>query len=116
MGDINRSKTISSIQRQKSVIVSLHEKDIDLDPADGYTPAKDDLVALETVTSKHAKFSTAVETHEIEGVILDYDTESKVARICTRGKVQYQNLNLTVESGEFRVVERTLRGLGLDLV
>lgn len=116
MGDLSRSKTIVSIKRQKSVIKSIFEKDIDIDPETGYTPQKDDLLALNTSGSKHNKFSTAVTTHEIEGVILDYDVESKVARICTRGEIQYKDLRLTVEDGKFRAVERTLRGLGLDLV
>jgi len=116
MSVISRGRTIISIEKNKSVIKSEYEKDIVLDPVSGYTPVKDDLVALNTADSKHCKYNTATATHEIEGVIMDYDSASKTARICVRGRIQKKDLGLTIASGKDRVAERAMRLLGLDLV
>lgn len=115
-GVVNMGRTIKSVVKQKSVIRSEHEKDLTIDAEEDYTPALDQVVSLNTETGKHAKHNTDVTTHEIEGVIIGYDADSKVARICTAGKVQKANLQVTIGTGDDRLFERACRVLGLYLV
>jgi len=114
--DINMSVTKSFGGGQKAVIRADFEKDVELNPVSGYTPAVNDAVAFNTADSKHVKHSTDVATHELEGVIVEYEAATNRATIVTRGRVQLKDLNVTIGSGKGRAFERVCRGLGLDLV
>lgn len=114
--DINMSVTKSFGGGQKAVIRSDFEKDVELNPVSGYTPAVNDAVGYNTADSKHVKYSTDVATHELEGVITEYDATTKAATVVYRGRVQLKDLAVTIGSGKGRAFERTCRGLGLDLV
>ena len=116
MGEIDKSFTISSPKKQSTVIKSITEIDMDLNPGPGYEPAFDDLVSLDSADYKHYRHDTAKPNYEIEGVIMEYDKETKIARVCTRGKILQSRLNVLIEENKLRKLTRAMRQLGLDLV